>query len=511
MKLITVLTVIFMVFVFTISPTLAIDLDAYNDYFDDKVLKPCEGENTSSCIAPIKDEASKIVDFAKGTTKAVKLAYKSHSVGVREVEVLIINGEKIGRAEILVQSKSIGTLFEGDEILVDSDNNGDTDLLIELKSIDHDVYTVKLRITDVNEYEFSINKDLSSTNSRSVTLFINVSNAVEMKVSNSGRLEEEEFIAYQNTLPWVLRDVEGEKTVYVMVKTNMGNFVYLNDYIIYDKAGKDSMMVSNYEGKLVKDINSSSIYLVIGGVKKPIVSAKAFESYGYNWDDVIEADISVIPVGSELSGKPSPRKLVKGSSEKVYYLSPSGAKRLIISDLVFYALNYSWQDVITISDVQLAAYPDGDDIFSTSKHPDGTLVKYQNRSAVYLIVDGKKQWIASEQAFNEQGFDWGDIIEIVPTEIYEDTGLIEVTPPPVVADEENEVVFTLNLTIGTKNNEVVKLQDLLKSLGYFPLSIESTGYYGSITAKAVKAFQQASGFDPVGYVGSKTRDALNNQ
>jgi len=511
MQKIILFSITALVFVFTISPASALDLDAYTEYLSDKILKPCEGENNSSCIAPIKDEATKIIDFIRGSTKGVKLAYDSYSVGIGEVAVVSINGEKIGRVEIFVQSKNRGALFEGEEVLVDSDSNNETDLLIELKSVDYDLFTVKLRITAINDLEFSINKNLSSTNNNSVTLFLNASNAEEMKVSNTGRFEEEEYMDYQEILPWVLNDVEGLQTVHTKLKTNIGNFIYASDSIIYDKAGQDSMLSTDYEGRLVKDINSSSIYLVIGGVKKPIVSAKAFESYGYNWEDVIEADVSSLALSSELRGKPGPRKLVKGSSNKVYYLSPSGVKRLIISDQVFSGLNYFWQDVITISDAQLTAYPDGDDIFSASQHPDGSLVRYQNGSAVYLIENGLKQWITSEQAFNEQGFDWGDIIEISMIETYADARAIGVIPQGVVAGEEYEEVFTLDLTMGSRGDEVVKLQDKLKTLGYFPLAIDSTGYYGSITTQAVKDFQNANGLNPVGYVGSRAREALNNQ
>lgn len=38
--------------------------------------------------------------------------------------------------------------------------------------------------------------------------------------------------------------------------------------------------------------------------------------------------------------------------------------------------------------------------------------------------------------------------------------------------------------------EVIDLQDVLKSLGFFPSNVESSGYYGAITAKAVYAFQK---------------------
>lgn len=62
----------------------------------------------------------------------------------------------------------------------------------------------------------------------------------------------------------------------------------------------------------------------------------------------------------------------------------------------------------------------------------------------------------------------------------------------------------------TRDEEVSALQDCLKYLGYFPKNIESTGWFGSITKKAVMEFQSKYGITPVaGYIGVKTRAKLN--
>lgn len=50
--------------------------------------------------------------------------------------------------------------------------------------------------------------------------------------------------------------------------------------------------------------------------------------------------------------------------------------------------------------------------------------------------------------------------------------------------------FTSTLNFGENNSEVVALQNILKYEGDFPANVDSTGYYGSITAKAVLAFQR---------------------
>ncbi len=72
--------------------------------------------------------------------------------------------------------------------------------------------------------------------------------------------------------------------------------------------------------------------------------------------------------------------------------------------------------------------------------------------------------------------------------------------------------FTRALALGSQGPDVTALQNLLKALGFF--SGSATGYYGSLTQKAVQAFQVKYGLaraGQVGYgnVGPATRAKLN--
>jgi hypothetical protein len=73
--------------------------------------------------------------------------------------------------------------------------------------------------------------------------------------------------------------------------------------------------------------------------------------------------------------------------------------------------------------------------------------------------------------------------------------------------------FTLTMKVGDRGEEVKKLQEVLRSLGHFPTNVDTTGYYGGVTAKAVFEFQKANGVDDQGtqgrIVGPATRKALN--
>lgn len=88
------------------------------------------------------------------------------------------------------------------------------------------------------------------------------------------------------------------------------------------------------------------------------------------------------------------------------------------------------------------------------------------------------------------------------------------TPQPVAGPDDTvptgSYVFTEPLSIGSRGQEVVELQCLLQTLGFFSKSIECTGYFGPITHEAVAAFQASKGIESIGIVGPKTRTALNS-
>ena len=84
---------------------------------------------------------------------------------------------------------------------------------------------------------------------------------------------------------------------------------------------------------------------------------------------------------------------------------------------------------------------------------------------------------------------------------------VPVVPVPAGVLSAAPIVHTL--APGWTGKEVTALQGILQKLGYFNNQI--TGYFGSLTASAVTAFQQAHSLPAVGVVGPKTRAALNQK
>lgn len=95
-------------------------------------------------------------------------------------------------------------------------------------------------------------------------------------------------------------------------------------------------------------------------------------------------------------------------------------------------------------------------------------------------------------------------------------GILKVKDNPQFTFEKNYYIFDKDLQYRDKNDDVVKLQDVLKLDGCFPKNILSTGYFGNITREAVKKFQKKYNVCSYwewllanGRAGSKTRAKLN--
>lgn len=61
---------------------------------------------------------------------------------------------------------------------------------------------------------------------------------------------------------------------------------------------------------------------------------------------------------------------------------------------------------------------------------------------------------------------------------------------------------------GSRGYKVVKVQNRLRSRGYFPKYVPSTGYYGPVTKTGVRYFQRHAGLRVDGVVGPRTARAL---
>jgi hypothetical protein len=139
----------------------------------------------------------------------------------------------------------------------------------------------------------------------------------------------------------------------------------------------------------------------------------AYDSF--NGKKIITSELSFI-TGS-LKKKFVNGSLVKDSGYKVYVIS--GSEKLWIETAeVFSKLGYKWDWIAKVDDAILREYKEGASIKKTNTHPDGTLVKYLNSGAVYLLEGKKKRPFSSAESFLKNGYIWDRIITISDGEKY---------------------------------------------------------------------------------------------
>ena len=78
-------------------------------------------------------------------------------------------------------------------------------------------------------------------------------------------------------------------------------------------------------------------------------------------------------------------------------------------------------------------------------------------------------------------------------------------------EKEPSIGFKSYLIRGVTGDIVVILQNLLKTLGFFPNYVPATGYFGPITEASVRRYQKNRGIETTGTVGPITRAALNKE
>ncbi len=118
-----------------------------------------------------------------------------------------------------------------------------------------------------------------------------------------------------------------------------------------------SLVIMN--GLVVKDANSSDIYVYRDDAFHWITSLDAFSHYGYRWDQVHVVETGFLNAFPK--GKPIYVLLKCDSSPHIYQLE-SGQKRWIVDIPTFEAHGYVWQDVKFVPCYYLHNLPDGESI-----------------------------------------------------------------------------------------------------------------------------------------------------
>src|SRR3989339_487513 len=155
--------------------------------------------------------------------------------------------------------------------------------------------------------------------------------------------------------------------------------------------------------------NGGNYYLLDYDSLRPFASYEAVRSLGYHPDEIIEAnstDIASFSLGKVITAEttaPLGRVLRVKENNKLYYINDG--KYYSITDEKIAKINYPNISVENATAIELANFTPGDPL----KLKDGTLFGITGNNKIYVVENGKKRHIASEDVFNGLGYRWENI------------------------------------------------------------------------------------------------------
>ena len=183
--------------------------------------------------------------------------------------------------------------------------------------------------------------------------------------------------------------------------------------------------------------NGGNYYLLDYDSLRPFASYEAVRSLGYHPDEIIEAnstDIASFSLGKVITAEttaPLGRVLRVKENNKLYYINDG--KYYSITDEKIAKINYPNIPVENATAIELANFTPGDPL----KLKDGTLFGITGNNKIYVVENGKKRHIASEDVFNGLGFNWSNIIWVD-----EFTGLNHPTGQPLYLRSKIQIADT---------------------------------------------------------------------
>lgn len=113
---------------------------------------------------------------------------------------------------------------------------------------------------------------------------------------------------------------------------------------------------------------------------------------------------------------------------------------------------------------------------STLVHPDGSLIRPQNGTAIYLVIGGQRQQIGSPGVFTSQGFDPGKVLPALPA----DLNLPKVASDVyfregVVLKGSGPAIYVIDYNSGSPRKRHITDPSVMSGLGYSNADVVNVG------------------------------------
>ena len=149
-------------------------------------------------------------------------------------------------------------------------------------------------------------------------------------------------------------------------------------------------------GSLLQDNETGGVWLIQYGERRPITSRAALLSR-FNEAMIIPVEPTVLeayPRGDAIS---LPNYSLLHANDGAIYLLVDDAIRHIDSMEAFRSIGFNTDDLVEVTDEELAAYDDGDPITVDTIYPQGALIQDTASGGVYYVEDNTKHAIYSRE------------------------------------------------------------------------------------------------------------------
>lgn len=143
------------------------------------------------------------------------------------------------------------------------------------------------------------------------------------------------------------------------------------------------------------------VFYIENGKKRPIMSPRIFNAYGFNWNDVTQINdeiIKKIPTGIPMW------ELTRMSGTATVYFQSRGENHPIPNPLIFKdGWGFDWAEVADVPSYVVNQFP--------TTQPISRLAK-SNQNVIFFLDHGVKYQIPDPDMFNRHGFKWSDVVAV---------------------------------------------------------------------------------------------------
>lgn len=197
-------------------------------------------------------------------------------------------------------------------------------------------------------------------------------------------------------------------SVFLSLGISPEKIVLLSDAELAPYPEGDALRFPNFS---LVELPDGTRYLLTGEQKRLIVSPKAFRALGFQEDEVLPAaptDLHEYEDGPDLSEKSRyPTGLLIKDKKGDYWYVEDGIRHPIPHP-AFLKLYFRGRPARTLSIKEAQSYPIG----APYRLRDGELVRSTNDPAVYVIDQGQRRAIPSEEIFLGLGYAWKNVLTL---------------------------------------------------------------------------------------------------